>query len=46
MGFGGTTCVDRDAVYGDVFIRRLRAMGIRDRPTADATAIGPRAIAA
>jgi transposase InsO family protein len=25
---------DRDAVYGDVFIRRLRAMGIRDRRTA------------
>jgi transposase InsO family protein len=25
---------DRDAVYGDVFIRRLRAMNIRDRPTA------------
>ena len=25
---------DRDAVYGDVCIRRLRAMGIRDRPTA------------
>jgi transposase InsO family protein len=25
---------DRDAAYGDVFIRRLRAMGIRDRPTA------------
>ncbi|SHH26681.1 integrase core domain-containing protein [Bradyrhizobium erythrophlei] len=25
---------DRDAVYGDVLIRRLRAMGIRDRPTA------------
>src|SRR6201995_5565478 len=25
---------DRDAVYGDVFIRRLRAMVIRDRPTA------------
>jgi transposase InsO family protein len=25
---------DRDRVYGDVFIRRLRAMGIRDRPTA------------
>src|SRR6266446_8749839 len=22
---------DRDAVYGDIFIRRLRAMGIRDR---------------
>jgi hypothetical protein len=28
---------DRDAVYGDVFIRRLRAMGIRDRPTAART---------
>jgi transposase InsO family protein len=25
---------DRDSVYGNVFIRRLRAMGIRDRPTA------------
>jgi transposase InsO family protein len=25
---------DRDAVNGDVFIRRLRAIGIRDRPTA------------
>jgi transposase InsO family protein len=25
---------ERDAVYGDIFIRRLRAMGIRDRPTA------------
>jgi transposase InsO family protein len=25
---------DRDAIYGDVFIRRLRAMSIRDRPTA------------
>ena len=25
---------DRHAVYGDVFIRRLRAMSIRDRPTA------------
>ena len=25
---------DRDAVYGDVVIRRLRAMRIRDRPTA------------
>ena len=24
---------DRDAVYGDVFIRRVRAMRIRDRPT-------------
>jgi hypothetical protein len=25
---------DRDAVYGDAFIRRPQAMGIRDRPTA------------
>ena len=25
---------DRDCVYGDVFARRLRAMGIRDRPIA------------
>ena len=25
---------DRDAVYGDIFTRRLHAMGIRDRPTA------------
>ena len=25
---------DRDAVYGDIFIRRLRAMGFRDRPNA------------
>ena len=25
---------DRDAVYAEVFIRRLRAMSIRDRPTA------------
>lgn len=25
---------DRDCVYGDVFIHRLRAMGIRDRPVA------------
>src|SRR5436853_6368554 len=25
---------DRDGIYGEVFIRRLRAMGIRDRPTA------------
>jgi transposase InsO family protein len=25
---------DRDRVYGDAFIRRLRAMGIRDRPIA------------
>jgi hypothetical protein len=24
---------DRDGVYGEVFIRRLRSMGIRDRPT-------------
>ena len=37
--YGWTTAAqymvrDRDAVYGDIFIRRLRAMGIRDRPTA------------
>ena len=25
---------DRDAIYGDVVIRQLRAMGIRDRPIA------------
>ena len=25
---------DRDCVYGEVFVRPLRAMGIRDRPTA------------
>src|SRR6266480_4383303 len=25
---------DRDAFYGDIFLRRLQAMGIRDRPTA------------
>jgi hypothetical protein len=25
---------DRDRVYGEAFIRRLRAMVIRDRPTA------------
>jgi transposase InsO family protein len=25
---------DRDGVYGEIFKRRLRAMGIRDRPTA------------
>ena len=25
---------DRDGVYGEIFTRRLRAMGIRDRPTA------------
>ena len=25
---------DRDRVYGEIFKRRLRAMGIRDRPTA------------
>src|SRR3974390_3778600 len=25
---------DRDSVYGEVFTRRVRAMGIRDRPTA------------
>src|SRR4051794_31515464 len=25
---------DRDRAYGDAFTRRIRAMGIRDRPTA------------
>ena len=25
---------DRDRAYGDIVVRRLRAMGIRDRPTA------------
>src|SRR4051812_34613566 len=25
---------DRDGVYGEAFTRRIRAMGIRDRPTA------------
>ncbi len=25
---------DRDCVYGETYVRRLRAMGIRDRPTA------------
>jgi transposase InsO family protein len=25
---------DRDCIYGEKFLRRLRAMGIRDRPTA------------
>ena len=25
---------DRDSIYGDIFIRRLRAMGIRDQPIA------------
>jgi hypothetical protein len=24
---------DRDRLYGEVFTRRLRAMGIRDQPT-------------
>jgi hypothetical protein len=36
---------DRDAVYGDIFIRfmrRLQAMGIRDRPTAARAAIAKR----
>jgi hypothetical protein len=27
---------DRDGAYGEVFIRRLRSMGIRDRPTSRA----------
>jgi len=30
---------DRDKVYGEVFIRRLRAMGIRDRLTDAAVAM-------
>jgi hypothetical protein len=25
---------DRDRIYGEIFTRRMRAMGIRDRPTA------------
>ncbi|HXP77958.1 MAG TPA: integrase core domain-containing protein [Stellaceae bacterium] len=25
---------DRDRIYGEIFVRRLRAMGIRDHPTA------------
>src|SRR5450759_1684562 len=28
---------DRDHVYGDIVTRRLRAMGIRDKPTAPAS---------
>ena len=28
---------DRDRIYGSVFTRRLRAMGIRDKPTAPAS---------
>jgi transposase InsO family protein len=33
MATGAAICRrDRDCVYGEVFIRRLRAMGIRDRP--------------
>jgi transposase InsO family protein len=28
---------DRDRVYGEAFTRRIRAMGIRDRPTAPRT---------
>jgi transposase InsO family protein len=30
----GYTVRDRDCAYGDAFVRRLCAMGIRDRPTA------------
>jgi hypothetical protein len=33
---------DRDAIYGDIFIRRLKAMGIRDRPTAARFAVAER----
>jgi hypothetical protein len=28
---------DRDRIYGTVVIRRLRAMGMRDKPTAPAS---------
>jgi hypothetical protein len=27
-------CPDRDRIYGGIVARRLRAMGIRDKPTA------------
>jgi transposase InsO family protein len=32
--FFAAVCIvrDRDSVYGEIFIRRVRAMGIRDRP--------------
>jgi transposase InsO family protein len=36
-GWEKTPCYlvrDRDRAYGEIFIRRIRAMGIRDRPTA------------
>src|SRR5260221_6272986 len=33
---------DRDRAYGEAFIRRLRAMGIRDRPTAPRIALAER----
>ena len=33
-GTPGYIVRDHDAVYGEIFIRRLRAMGIRDRPIA------------
>jgi hypothetical protein len=33
---------DRDRAYGKAFIRRLRAMGIRDRPTAPRIALAER----
>ena len=29
-----TTYIVRDGAVGDIFLRRLQAMGIRDRPTA------------
>jgi hypothetical protein len=32
---------DRDGAYGEVFIRRLRSMGIRDRPTSPRSRIYP-----
>jgi hypothetical protein len=33
---------DRDRIYGSVVTRRLRAMGIRDKPTAPALALAER----
>ena len=32
---------DRDGAYGEVFIRRLRSIGIRDRPTSPCFTMGP-----
>ena len=33
---------DRDGIYGTVVTRRIEAMGIRDRPTAPASALAER----